>query len=479
MFDSEFATADDAAVVAAIEESTRAEAVAAARRLAAIAELARRKVDDDDRSAFDGWDAAAAEVAAAMTVGHKRASAQMHIAIALRDRLPRVAALYLQGAVNSRVVSTLTWRTQLVDDAEALALIDAALAEGAVKWGRLSDHKLERAIDAWVQRYDPHALRQSESTTRSRDFSVGHIDDPAGVTSVWGRLLATDGAVLKRRIAEMVQGLCADDPRTAGERRSDAVGAILSGNERLACACGSDTCPAADVQRSSNVVVHVFSERSAVDAASQRPAVDAASQQPATGESEARPPAALILGEGIVPAPLLSQLIRGGAKVCPIEPPSDKPEPHYRPSAEVAQFVRMRDLHCRAPGCNVPADRCDIDHTVPYPFGPTHPSNLKCLCRKNHLMKTFGGWDDVQLPDGTVIWTSPSGRRYTTTPGSRVFFPAWDTTTADLPPPTTSPPTARARGLAMPRRRRSRAAEHAARIKAERAKNQLPAGAPF
>jgi len=39
---------------------------------------------------------------------------------------------------------------------------------------------------------------------------------------------------------------------------------------------------------------------------------------------------------------------------------------------------------------------------VPYPLGPTHPSNLKCLCRKHHLVKTFWGWRDQQLPDGTV-----------------------------------------------------------------------------
>ena len=57
-------------------------------------------------------------------------------------------------------------------------------------------------------------------------------------------------------------------------------------------------------------------------------------------------------------------------------------------------------------------------------------SNLKALCRKHHLLKTFwtgiGGWADKQLPDGTVVWTAPTGRTYKTLPGSRVFFPAWD-----------------------------------------------------
>jgi hypothetical protein len=27
--------------------------------------------------------------------------------------------------------------------------------------------------------------------------------------------------------------------------------------------------------------------------------------------------------------------------------------------------------------------------------------------RKHRLLKTFWGWDDMQLPDGTVIWVLP------------------------------------------------------------------------
>src|SRR4051794_671187 len=326
MFDSEFSTADDATVVAAIEEGARAEAAAGARRLAAIAELARRRVDDDEREnwAFDGWDSAAAEVAAAMTVGHRRASAQMRIAVALRDRLPRVAALYMQGTLSSRVVSAITWRTQLVEDADALALIDAALAEGANKWGPLSENRLDQAIDGWILRYDPAAVRRSESSTRTRDFSIGDLDDPAETTSVWGRLLATDAAVLKRRVAQMVQGVCEDDPRTNGERRSDAVGAIAAGSFRLACQCGAKTCPAGDAPSSSNVVIRVLAEQSTVDAATASvndatpvgdatesldaatesvdgatSAVDDASQEQTSASAAVTPPAALIVGEGV------------------------------------------------------------------------------------------------------------------------------------------------------------------------------------
>ena len=77
------------------------------------------------------------------------------------------------------------------------------------------------------------------------------------------------------------------------------------------------------------------------------------------------------------------------------------------PSRKLADFVRCRDLTCRFPGCDEPAYRCDLDHTIAYPVGPTCASNLGCLCRKHHLLKTFWCWLARQLPDGTIIWTSP------------------------------------------------------------------------
>ncbi|BBY26762.1 HNH endonuclease signature motif containing protein [Mycolicibacterium sediminis] len=121
-----------------------------------------------------------------------------------------------------------------------------------------------------------------------------------------------------------------------------------------------------------------------------------------------------------------------------IHPRDTPPEPRYTPSAKLAAFVRCRDLTCRFPGCDVPATGCDLDHTIPHPTGPTQASNLKALCRRHHLLKTFwggaGGWRDRQLPDGTVVWTGPDQSTYTTTPGSRLLFPALCHPTAPLDP---------------------------------------------
>ena len=61
--------------------------------------------------------------------------------------------------------------------------------------------------------------------------------------------------------------------------------------------------------------------------------------------------------------------------------------------------MRARDLTCRWPGCDHPATDCDLDHTIPYAQGgKTHAANLKCYCRLHHLLKTFWGWTEQQLP---------------------------------------------------------------------------------
>jgi hypothetical protein len=44
--------------------------------------------------------------------------------------------------------------------------------------------------------------------------------------------------------------------------------------------------------------------------------------------------------------------------------------------------------------------------------------------RLHHLVKTFWGWGEQQLADGTLILTSPAGHTYVTTPGSALLFPS-------------------------------------------------------
>lgn len=499
MFDMELPTvealarADDAQVVAAIAECARVEAAAAARRLAATAELVNRHADGPtDRAHWscDNWDAMAAEVAAAQNVSHAMASGQMYLAASLRNRLPQVASLFAEGEISARLAATIVWHTDLVKDPGTLQLVDAMLARDASRFGPMSANKTAQAIDSVVDQYDPGALRRTRAGARSRDVVIDQADDESGTAALSGRLYVTDAAVLDRRLLQMAQAVCGDDPRTLPQRRADALGALAAGALRLACGCGNADCPCGtgDDERATSVVIHVVADESVLNAEPDPHMSGERASRPVTpgmtlaealapdpepdAPSERRPPA-LVTGGGVISSALVAELIQGGASVRPVRHGGNAPpEPGYRPSAELERFVRCRDLTCRFPGCDRPAEFADIDHTVPFPLGPTHASNLKCLCRKHHLLKTFwAGWRDEQWSDGTVVWTSPSGRTYTTRPGSHLLFPALCLPTGELPGVARQYRSPGDRGVMMPSRRRTRAQDRTRRINAERSLN--------
>ena len=275
---------------------------------------------------------------------------------------------------------------------------------------------------------------------------------------------APDAAAFDRRLDQLAATVCADDPRTRRQRRADALSALAAGASAIVCDCDSENCPVRDgsAEQGGQIVIHLLAEAQTVTAGGDAPA--------------------LLPGYGAIP-PETVRALAARARLRPVINGRELgAEPHYRPSAALAEFVRCRELTCRFPGCDRPAEVADIDHTVPYPLGPTHPSNLKLLCRLHHLLKTFyagpGGWADRQLPDGRVIWTSPSGRTYTTKPAGALFFPQLALPTEALTlPSTTTRPDGPQRGVMMPTRRRTRAQERASRIRWERRINEARAAA--
>ncbi|HJT95066.1 MAG TPA: DUF222 domain-containing protein, partial [Mycobacterium sp.] len=171
MFDQLVAVADSARGAGAVGGWARVENAACARRLAAMADLLEARLAADgsaerEQWCLDNWDAVSAEIGAAMNVSAGVASHQLLIAQALRDRLPRVGEVFSAGVIGYRLVDTIVGRTRLIQDPQALAKIDAELAAHAAGWGALSAARTERAIDYWVDRYDPQALRRTESRSR-------------------------------------------------------------------------------------------------------------------------------------------------------------------------------------------------------------------------------------------------------------------------------------------------------------------------
>jgi hypothetical protein len=89
----------------------------------------------------------------------------------------------------------------------------------------------------------------------------------------------------------------------------------------------------------------------------------------------------------------------------------------YQLPPALSHVISIRQRRCSFPGCRRPAVNCDKDHTVAFDQGGrTCECNCAPLCRRHHQAKQARGWHLGQPRPGTMIWTTPSGRRYHTRP---------------------------------------------------------------
>jgi hypothetical protein len=86
------------------------------------------------------------------------------------------------------------------------------------------------------------------------------------------------------------------------------------------------------------------------------------------------------------------------------------PEPLLR-------FTAARDGVCAAPYCERPASRCQMDHRLAFPDGPSSAANCGLFCDRHHPLKTAGLVTvSESKADGTLTWTTPWGQVTRTTP---------------------------------------------------------------
>jgi len=158
-------------------------------------------------------------------------------------------------------------------------------------------------------------------------------------------------AWLSTRLDQLAATVCPADPRTKAQRRADALSALAARATAMPCGCGSPDCPVAKQDATvGDVVIHVLADAATVRGDSTAPGY--------------------VPGFGGLSAEAVQQSAKS-AKLRPvIQPKASAPEPRYRPSAALADFTRCRDLTCRFPGCDCPAEYADIDHTVPWPMRP-------------------------------------------------------------------------------------------------------------
>ena len=354
-------TPESVGLVDEICVTARAENRAAAAQLVAIGKLFAYRLSrcsETEEWAIDTQEAVAAEVAAALRISQGLAASRLRYARAMRERLPKVGAVFAAGDIGYLTFQTIVYRTDLIVDADVLAAVDAELAVKVPRWPSMSRGRLGAQLDKVVAEADADAVRRRQERAAGREVWVADMGE--GLAHLEGTLLAPDAHALDKRLDALAGTVCEHDPRTREQRRADALGALAAGADRLGCRCRRSDCVAGKRPASSPVVIHVIAERPTL--------------------CDGRAPAVEMGAEGLIPPELIAELA-ASAKLVPLIHPGDAgPESGYVPSKALADFVRCRDLTCRWPGCDRPATDCDLDHTIPYAAGgPTHASNLKCL----------------------------------------------------------------------------------------------------
>jgi hypothetical protein len=381
------ATLTDAGLVELVAAAERVKAWADARAVAATAELtarcARLRGVGPGRDEVPAEQVAAAELAAGLALSSQAARHRVELAQAL-GRLPRTRILLATGRIDLPRARAVVDAVASLDDATAAAVEDrvgdraptqtlpglrAALrraviaADPAAAEARHQAARAERGV--WRQPLE-HGMARLEYVGAAPDVAALH-------TWITAKALAAGGP---------------GDPRSLDQRRADVMADI--GHHGLA----SEDLPRRHGRRPQ---IHVVVALSTLLGLDDQPG-ELTGMGPITAEAARR-----IAADGIWWR-LLTDPVTGALAAMGTD--------HYQPPQDLRDAVLARDRTCQGPGCRAPAERCDLDHTVAWPCGPTCPANLHPLCRQHHRLKTL---TDTRLQDdghGGLVWTLPSGQRH-------------------------------------------------------------------
>ncbi|AQA05577.1 hypothetical protein BVC93_27975 [Mycobacterium sp. MS1601] len=451
-----FESFDADALLTEVESSRLDESAVWARRMAAIASLLAQRTGeafdqeinkpdaDPGFALISGFVRTVGEVGPALGVAPAVATKIVGYAEALDERLPHIYGLLASGRLDWESTTVILNRTQNVLGDTAIADLDRNLAAKIARWDCWSRTRLVSVIDRAILNVDPEGAKERRACADTqRRVSVKSLRNGMGEIRIYAS--APVVAKVEARLTQMSVTVCRNDPRTPEQRRVDAVDAIADGSFHLACACGLEDCPAPSphtitTAAPAQVVINVIAPAATV-----------------TGDGE---DPGFLQGYGVVDADQVRELAdHPGTVLRDVHNPDTHPSTptltregtsillRHSWSAAMDRWLRARALTCSFPYCNRPAWGADIDHSIafdhhnPLRGGWTMAANLDPKCRTHHRWKTFltgdCGWDTKQLADGTIEWTSPTGRTYRSTPdGSELFD---DIAAASAPKPWTRP----------------------------------------
>jgi uncharacterized protein DUF222 len=330
------------------------------------------------------------EIAAALGWSTTRVHSRARLYRRLASGLPRTAALWRSGAIDGYKAGKVAEAADRLTRPESVNDLDDKVAE------RITDQtptQLQQWLNRRVARVEPDAAERRHRRAHA-DRKVCTEQGLDGMGSLWMAAGAADISAIDTHLTGLARGLGREDPRTMDQRRADLAVDLLSGRFG----------PSPDSKQSATgsavgVVVPLQSLLGVDDAPGELADRSASVPAPLARQIAARP--------GTLFYRLLTDA-RGNLL--------DVTQLGRFPSELLGFAVDVRDGTCRWPTCTTAAAKCDRDHTVSAPDGPTAAGNLGNDCRRHHRAKTHAGYHVDQPEPGTFVWRTPTGHRYTVEP---------------------------------------------------------------
>ncbi len=279
----------------------------------------------------------------------------------VRDRAPRAWQAFREGRVDRARVRDIAHTIDQLQREESVERLDARVVDYAV------DHTAAE-LRVWLRRFvqrveEDLAVQRADAERSQRHVGITHADDGMGWLNAYleSHVLAD---IEGRLHADARRPGGADDERTVSQREADLFASW--------CIDSEGTTKPADVHVAVTIDADVLA--GAVDGFAQ--STDGRWGVPASWTTEVA-----LTGNPfwhrMVLDPVTSDVLSHEyvGRFCP---------------DILAVALRFRDGVCQAPGCTVPAERCDIDHREPWPEGSTNANNLGPFHRRHHNFKSHG-----------------------------------------------------------------------------------------
>ncbi|MRK02040.1 DUF222 domain-containing protein [Aeromicrobium sp. S22] len=321
-------------------------------RTASIESSLRRKIE---RSAI------------ALTIGEATgmSEAQIHLRLSIADRVrektPLVWEAFVDGLIDFSRVRDISATIEKLHRQESVDRLDDRVI------GYATSHtgaELQQWLRRFVQRVESDlATERADAQRDQRHVSVTHGDDSMSWLNAY--LPSHQAAAIEARLRkEARKSADPDDDRTVAQREADLLVAWCTSSDSVTSAVDA------------NIAVTVGADV-------------LAGATPGFAESTD--------GAWAVPAPWLAEVIASGSTFwhrIVVDPITDDVLAHEYVGrfAPDTLALALQFLHgvCQAPGCMVPSERCDLDHRIPHPAGPTNGDNMGPLCRRHHNLKGHG-----------------------------------------------------------------------------------------